>query len=128
MRHWARQTLVALLVLLMAVALATTASAKNCEAKNTLSAWKHGGGMFRRMPNPEVKGTFVWKEFDNNWNVQATFHETSKEWQQQQVILEDKSRGVSILLRADVCGIKQSGDQQFQKLYSGGWVRVIDCV
>lgn len=118
---------VLLLLGLVAVTAVPVVTAKNCEARNTLSVWKHGGGMFRRMPSPGARGTFVWKEFDNSWNVLATFQESMRDVAQQQVVLVDKERGVSILLRTDVCGIRQTDEQQFQKLYGGTWMRVVDC-
>lgn len=126
---------VALLALVALLVTAPAATARDCEARNPLTAWKHRDGSFRRVSNVEgwragpnsPQPTFVWKEYDNSQAEQCTFVEVNRDFANGQIMIEDPKRGMQLLLRGDLSAHKSTGDQQFQKLYSGGWMRVIDC-
>ena len=106
------------------VVLAAAAEAKLCRESPSSSVWKHEKGSFKRV------GPKQWKEFnDKNVPNAETFTEVLREGSS--IVIGDAKRGVEILLKEDIAGIKQRGDGQaagnFQQLYKGSFLRVVDC-
>ncbi len=99
--------------------------AKLCKESRSSSVWKHEKGSFKKI------GGKLWKEFnDKNIPSSDTFEQVLTEGTA--VVLHDKKRDVQILLKDDVAGIKNSdaikrGDQNFNQLYSGHFIKVMDC-
>jgi hypothetical protein len=116
-----------LLVAVMAVLMSYPSSvvdAKVCAPTNQALAWKHGGGYFQKLRSPADSGE--WVEYDNKNGPGTRFTEILREGNQ--VVLYNPDRNVKILLRDDLAGIAQGKDeQQFQQLYQGTWMKVLDC-
>lgn len=96
-------------------------SSKACRVTKSNSAWKHAGGSFRR----KSSGSLEWIEYDGEGKAQSEFVEETREGDQ--LVITSHQRGISILLRHDLAGIRNRGEHQFQQLYQGHWMRVADC-
>ena len=111
----------AFLLLVLATAFcATPADAKDCKILNKHLVWKHAGGTFRKL-----RGTNTWVEYNKEGNEGSRFSEKMVEGDQ--VVIHDPARELSILLRGDLAGIQNKGEQNYQQLYAGGWTRTVDC-
>lgn len=104
-------------VLLLAVMGVT---AKPCRLDSSSQVWKHNKGSFKRQ-----KGTTNWVEHDENGAPGSKFVQTQTEGSS--IVIFDKEREVSILLREDLAGIRGKGEGQFQQLYQGSFVKSVDC-
>lgn len=100
--------------------LAVLADAKDCKLLNMNLVWKHGGGSFRKL-----RGTNTWVEYSKDGHEGTRFSEKLVEGDQ--VVIYDPTRELSILLRGDLAGIQNKGEQNFQQLYGGGWTKTVDC-
>ncbi|CUG90241.1 membrane-associated protein, putative [Bodo saltans] len=121
-----RLTCMSALLLVAALLLAvlgtpTSVDANLCKVGKSNSAWKHGGGIFRRKGPKSIE----WTEYDNDGKAGSDFVEETREGDQ--LVITNQVRGISILLRHDLAGIRNRGEQQFQQLYQGGWMKVADC-
>lgn len=115
--HWS--TAIAAAILL--IALASIVEAKDCRITNAVSAWKHGGGSFKREGN-----TKNWVEY-NDKGIPGTRFEESQREGPSTLVLFDPKREIHILLRDDLAGIRNKGEHQFQQLYQGHWLKTVDC-
>eukprot|EP00758_Cryptobia_borreli_P007958 Tbor_TRINITY_DN5346_c3_g3::TRINITY_DN5346_c3_g3_i1::g.4190::m.4190 len=93
---------------------------KDCIMKKGTSVWRHAEGTFQR-----EKGTLKWTETNNKGEVQSIFVEVTRE--KGMLVLRNDERGVAIILKDDVAGIQNKGEQTFQKLYQGTWAKLVDC-
>ncbi|KEG09910.1 hypothetical protein DQ04_04451010 [Trypanosoma grayi] len=85
-----------------------------------MRAWKHDGGSFLR------DGTsLTWHEVDNSGSRIASFTEHSR--QEGQVVLFDERRNMHLLLRSDLCAVRNNGEQNFRQLYAGKFLKTVDC-
>ena len=109
---------IALLVVCAMLALCT--SAKECKPGPDRHVWKHEKGSFRKQPNGRD-----WQEVNNDGTLGSLFRQIHQEGTA--VVIRNDEREVELLLRDDLCGIKNKGEQQFQQLYGGSWVRIVDC-
>ena len=116
-----RRTFITFAVIALLIA-AAAVEAKDCKVLNKHLVWKHAGGTFRK-----IRGTNMWVEYNKEGQEGARFSEKMVEGEQ--VVITDAKRGVSILLRGDLAGIQNKGEQegQFQQLYGGGWTKTVDC-
>lgn len=107
---------------ILAIVLCTvTVDANLCKVGKSNSAWKHNGGIFRRKGPKSIE----WVEYDNDGKAGSDFVEETREGDQ--LVIGNQERGISILLRHDLAGIRNRGEHQFQQLYQGGWMKVADC-
>lgn len=113
-------TVAVLLVIALFLLSDCTVSGKLCRTLKARTAWKHAGGTFRK-----VLRTTSWIEYDNKGNAGSEFLEELKEGEQ--LVITNEARGISILLRSDLAGIRQRGEHNFQQLYGGGWMKMVDC-
>lgn len=116
-----------LLVVVAVLALSPSATdAHMCKQSSQAAMWKHGGGSFKKIP-----GTIKWREYNaKNEPNSDIFEEVLKEGSA--IVIHDKKRNVKILLKDDVAGIQhsaqiESGSGNFDKLYGGSFVTVMDC-
>ena len=117
----------AILVVVVATTMSSSSlvSAKLCKESRSSSIWKHEKGSFKKV------GPKVWKEFnDKNIPSPDEFEQVLTEGTA--VVIHDKKRDVQILLKDDVAGIKNAdairrGDPNFNQLYSGSFIKVMDC-
>ena len=111
------------LVLVAAVLLAVlpaAADARDCKMGKSGHVWKHEKGTFKR-----VLGTKTWHEYNENNEKGGEFKQTLIEGSS--YVLHNKDRNVDVLLREDLAGIRNKGEQQFQQLYGGSFVKTVDC-
>mmetsp|Transcript_80259 Transcript_80259/g.93722 ORF Transcript_80259/g.93722 Transcript_80259/m.93722 type:complete len:123 (+) Transcript_80259:73-441(+) len=119
MKH--RMNLLVLVAMMVAVMCVGWVDGRTCKVGKSHSAWKHGGGTFRKT----APGSLEWIEYDGNGVAGSSFMEELKEGDQ--IVITNAERGISILLRNDLAGIRNKGEHNFQQLYQGGWMRVADC-
>lgn len=100
--------------------LSTVAWAKECRAGAEREVWRHEKGSFKRMPNGRD-----WQEVNTDGTLGSLFHQVHTEGTA--VVIRNDERKIELLLRDDLCGIKNEGEQQFQQLYGGGWAKIVDC-
>ena len=112
-------TVAILLVVLLAMC-ATAVDGRTCRTLKAKNAWKHQGGTFRKVPR-----TLTWTEYDNKGIALSEFTEEMREGEQ--VVITSEARGISLLLRGDLAGIRNRGEQNFQQLYQGHWMKMVDC-
>lgn len=116
--------LFSVLFLLVAVSIIFV-DAKMCRESKSSSIWKHAGGSFKKV------GPNTWKEFnDKNIPTPDVFEQVLTEGTA--VVIHDKRRDLQILLKDDVAGVKNSeairrNDPNFQQLYAGSFIKVMDC-
>jgi hypothetical protein len=113
--------LLAAVLLLLVLGTSTRVEANLCKVGKSNAAWKHNGGIFRRKGLKSIE----WTEYDNDGKPGSDFVEETREGDQ--IVITNHARGISILLRHDLAGIRNRGEQQFQQLYQGGWLKVADC-
>lgn len=111
--------------LLVAVAVAVAGSfslaeARECKVKKGSHVWKHAGGTFRR-----IKGTLNWEEANEKGEGHTVFTEVTRE--NDNLVIRNEERGVNILLRNDMAGIQNKGQNGYQQLYAGSWLKTVDC-
>jgi hypothetical protein len=96
--------------------------AKECRIDATSTVWKHAKGSFKK-----TRGTNEWVEYNENGEAGAKFVHQMTEGSS--IVVLDKDRDVSVLLRDDLAGIRnnKNGEHQFQQLYQGSWVKTVDC-
>lgn len=94
--------------------------AKRCSVSSEPRVWVHDNGQFRH-----IRGTNKWVEMNDKNEEIWTFEEEQKHGEQ--VIVHSKERELSILLQGDLAAIRPKGQQNFQQLYGGQWVKVADC-
>jgi hypothetical protein len=111
---------VIVLLLLLLLLAPEGAHARNCRTLKAKNAWKHQGGTFRKLPR-----TLTWVEYDGKGIATSEFTEELREGDQ--VVITSQSRGISLLLRGDLAGIRNRGEQNFQQLYQGHWMKMVDC-
>ena len=107
-------------LVLLACSFFLTADARTCRTLKAKNAWKHQGGTFRKVPR-----TLIWMEYDNKGIATSEFHEEMREGDQ--VVITSEARGISLLLRGDLAGIRNRGEHNFQQLYQGHWMKMVDC-
>ena len=111
--------------LLLSSSSSSLVSAKLCKESRSSSIWKHEKGSFKKV------GPKTWKEFnDKNIPSPDEFEQVLTEGTA--VVIHDKKRNVQILLKDDVAGIKNAeairrNDPNFNQLYSGHFIKVMDC-
>merc|ERR1711991_720670 len=84
------------------------------------AVWRHEKGSFKRLPNGRD-----WQEMNADGTTGSLFRQVHQEGTA--IVIRNDEREIELLLRDDVCGIKNKGEQQFQQLYPGGWARIVDC-
>ncbi|CCW70350.1 unnamed protein product [Phytomonas sp. Hart1] len=109
-----------LILILLVMISGSSILANRCVAKDTMTVWKHDKGLFRK-----PKHSNIWLEYNSNYELVATFKEISRS--PEGIIMHDDERGLSILLRSDVSGIKTEEEANFQQLYHGSFTKVADC-
>jgi hypothetical protein len=82
--------------------------------------WKHAQGSFKKMPNGRD-----WQEVNNDGTLGSSFRQIHEEGSS--IVIRNDEREVELLLRDDLCGIKNKGESQFQQLYPGSWIQILDC-
>ena len=109
------------LVLVLLCALFTAATVgKECKPGPERQVWTHENGSFRKQPNGRD-----WQEMNNDGTLGSLFRQIHQEGTS--IVIRNDEREIELLLRDDLCGIKNKGEEQFQQLYGGGWVRIVDC-
>ncbi|KAG5505784.1 hypothetical protein JKF63_05120 [Porcisia hertigi] len=113
----------------------SVAHAKDCITRGPehMSVWKHKEGSFQCNNCIGAESAALhsraarrrWTEYDKDRHAVNTFLEGHRD--NAQVVLEDDKRGVSILLRHDLSGIRNEGEQSFRQLYQGTFISVVDC-
>jgi hypothetical protein len=104
------------------LALAAGADARLCVPSKTATMWRHGGGTFKRTPGSAAE----WREYSKeNVPNDSKFRQVHVEGTS--IIIQDDERNVQVLLREDLAGIRNVGEPQFQQLYQGEFVKVVDC-
>ncbi|KAH9597611.1 hypothetical protein LSM04_004777 [Trypanosoma melophagium] len=112
--------LLLLLVLFGSDSAISTVMAKECDLKQGMRAWKHDGGMFLRDGN-----SVTWHEMDSKGTSIAVFTEQTR--QDGQIILFDEKRNMQLLLRSDLCAVRQGDQEDFHQLYAGHFLKTVDC-
>ena len=107
-------------VLVCLTLLVLAACAKECRSGADRMVWKHEKGTFKNIP-----GTKNWQEHNNDGTLGSLFRQIHQEGTS--IVIRNDEREVELLLRDDLCGIKNKGEGQFQQLYPGGWVKIVDC-
>ncbi len=113
------RALLAVLVALVVV-LSLGAAGKECRPGPERAVWRHEKGSFKRLPNGRD-----WQEMNADGTTGSLFRQVHQEGTA--IVIRNDEREIELLLRDDVCGIKNKGEQQFQQLYPGGWARIVDC-
>lgn len=127
--------LAVMLAICMAGSPFAVAHAKDCVTlgPNSMIVWKYDGGSFQCDGCIGANAVGVnsgtarrrWTEYDKDRNILNSFVEEHREGNK--LVLHDESRGMSILLRSDLSGIRSEGEQNFRQLYSGAFISVVDC-
>ncbi|CAG9573535.1 conserved hypothetical protein [Leishmania major strain Friedlin] len=127
--------LAVILAVCVAGSLFTVVHAKDCITRgpNSMIAWKYEDGSFQcdNCIGAHAVGVSSgtvrrrWTEYDKDRNILNSFVEEHREGKK--LVLHDESRGMSILLRSDLSGIRTEGEQTFRQLYSGAFISVVDC-
>lgn len=95
-------------------------AAKECRAGAARQVWKHSKGSFKHVP-----GTNDWQEVNEDGSLGSLFRQVLTEGTS--IVIRNDDRKIELLLRDDLAGIKNEGEQQFQQLYGGGWLSIVDC-
>ncbi|KAK7194923.1 hypothetical protein NESM_000414500 [Novymonas esmeraldas] len=113
----------------------SVAHAKDCatRASTSMIAWRHDQGSFQcdncvgAQASRVVSGAVPrqWTEYNKERRVLNVFVEEHRDGAQ--LVLRDDARGVSILLRNDLCGVRTEAEQNFRQLYGGTFMSVVDC-
>jgi hypothetical protein len=111
---------VVLCALLAVALLPAGAAAKECQMGRSGDFWKHEKGSFKR-----VRGTKTWHEYNAENEKGGEFKQIQTEGTA--FVLHSKDRNVDILLREDLAGIRNKGEQQFNQLYGGAFLKSVDC-
>lgn len=93
---------------------------KECRPGPERQVWKHEKGTFK-----SVAGTKQWQEYNSDGTLGTLFRQIHQEGTA--IVIRNDEREIELLLRDDLCGIKNKGESQFQQLYSGGWLKIVDC-
>ena len=107
-------------IILVALGMSVPSECKRCSVTSDPRVWVHDNGQFRHLKN-----TNKWVEMNDKNEVVSTFEEEQRV--DMQIVIGSREREVSILLQGDLAGIRNKGQQNFQQLYGGGWVKVADC-
>ncbi|KAG5479471.1 hypothetical protein LSCM1_04735 [Leishmania martiniquensis] len=125
-----------LLALCIAASPFAEVHAKDCitRASSSMIAWKFNEGTFMcdncigvdMLTSKNVAFHRRWTEYDSHHHAVNSFVEEHRD--DNQIVLHDESRGISILLRHQVSGIRTEGEKDFNQLHSGGFISVVDCI
>ncbi len=114
-----------LLIVLLSCAM-QQAAANMCVPTDESIMWKHSKGSFKRQP-----GTKNWREYNERNEASGDFFVESLR-EGTAVVIHEKKRNVKVLLKEGVAGIQHSdavnrNDGNFNQLFSGDFVKVMDC-
>eukprot|EP00008_Paramoeba_atlantica_P015169 CAMPEP_0201495002 /NCGR_PEP_ID=MMETSP0151_2-20130828/51399_1 /ASSEMBLY_ACC=CAM_ASM_000257 /TAXON_ID=200890 /ORGANISM="Paramoeba atlantica, Strain 621/1 / CCAP 1560/9" /LENGTH=103 /DNA_ID=CAMNT_0047883687 /DNA_START=44 /DNA_END=355 /DNA_ORIENTATION=- len=96
-------------------------SAATCTLRNEPRLWQHDKGEFRRSRGKSNS----WEEINEEGQITSRF--TQQQLSGRQVILRNNERDITLVLTEEMAGIRGKGQEQFQQLYAGSWVKIADC-
>ncbi|KAG8343049.1 hypothetical protein TRVL_06121 [Trypanosoma vivax] len=108
------------LVWLAVILQCTYGVARECRVLDNMNAWRHEGGLFVR------DGDAVsWTEVRSNGAGTTNLVEAARE--NGHVILYESALKAFLILRNDLAAVKHDDDDQFRQLYSGSFIKAVDC-